>query len=93
MWPLCRNNGYPAQNQGPDPRTKIMTRQPVGSLPNELDPLATASPATTAGENASQKKWQVDRASGVPAPVIRANMVSLRLSGKGQIKVAFFQQG
>jgi hypothetical protein len=74
-------------------RTKTMKQHHVGSLPNELDSSATGSDAATAGEQAAQKKWQVDRASGVPAPVIRANMVSLRLAGKGRIKVAFFAQG
>jgi hypothetical protein len=70
-----------------------MKQHPAGSLPNELDSSATGSAAATAGETVSEKKWQVDRASGVPVPVIRANMVSLRLSRKGQIKVAFFEQG
>ncbi|HWB12263.1 MAG TPA: hypothetical protein VG826_23750 [Pirellulales bacterium] len=68
-----------------------MTPHPVGSLPTEVAPLANPGPA--AGDAGSEKRWQVDRASGVPAPVIRANMVSLRLSRKGQIKVAFFSQG
>lgn len=90
---MCRNNGYPERTSGPDPRTKIMSQQHAGNLPNELDPLATGAPAAQAGEKSAEKKWQVDRASGVPAPVIRANMVSLRLSRKGQIKVAFFEQG
>ena len=70
-----------------------MKQQPAGSVPNELDPLATTSPAAKAAEGGAEKKWQVDRASGVPAPVIRANMVSLRLSPKGRLKIAFFEQG
>jgi hypothetical protein len=71
---------------------KIMKRHPAGSLPTEVIPQATPV-AATSGDSGAEKKWQVDRASGVPAPVIRTNMVSLRLSRKGQLKVAFFEQG
>jgi len=70
-----------------------MKQHPAGSLPNELDSLPAGGPALASGDNATEKKWQIDRASGVPAPVIRANMVSLRLSPMGRIKVAFFEQG
>jgi hypothetical protein len=86
----CRNNSYATSTKAPFSH-KTMTPHPVGSLPTEVAPLATPGPAV--GKTGSEKKWQVDRASGVPAPVIRANMISLRLSPKGQIKVAFFSQG
>ena len=71
-----------------------MKQRPAASAPNELEPLATdnvASESPVSGP--ADKKWQIDRASGVPAPVIRANMVSLRRSRKGRLKVAFFEQG
>ena len=71
-----------------------MTNLPSASAPNE----ATANVSnSTASElpvsDPAEKRWQVDRASGVPAPVIRANMISLRRSRKGRLKVAFFEQG
>lgn len=71
-----------------------MQQHTAANATNDLPPttaIQTASqpPVTTA----TDKKWQIDRASGVPVPVIRANMVSLRLSGKGRLKVAFFEQG
>lgn len=51
-------------------------------------PDATSQPLA----DSADKKWQIDQASGVPAPVIRANMISLRLSYQGRVKVAFFEQ-
>lgn len=70
------------------PRTAAATATPAGTLPatlpnNQLP--AAADPAA--------KRWEIDGPSGVPAPVIRANMISLRLSFQGRVKVTFFDQG
>lgn len=71
-----------------------MNHRPAASAPNEATANVSNSTASeTPLSDPAEKKWQVDRASGVPAPVIRANMVSLRRSGKGRLKVAFFEQG
>jgi hypothetical protein len=39
-----------------------------------------------------ERTWEVDQPGGVPAPVIRANMISLRVSYKGRLQVAFFER-
>jgi hypothetical protein len=75
-------------------RINIMKHRAVASAPDELIPLASDNATNESPVSGpADKKWQIDRASGVPAPVIRANMISMRLSRKGQIKVAFFEQG
>lgn len=53
---------------------------------------ADTAPVTAPAGGAAEKKWHVDEPSGVPAPVIRANMISFRRSFQGRIKVAFFEQ-
>jgi hypothetical protein len=71
-----------------------MQQHTAASVTNDSQPTTANQSATpTPATSATDKKWQIDRASGVPVPVIRANMVSLRLSRKGRLKVAFFEQG
>lgn len=71
------------------PRTPVGMSPAVSrrtsATPSANTPLPAADPA--------QKTWEVHPASGVPAPVIRANMISLRLSFQGGVKVTFFEQG
>lgn len=69
-----------------------MSRRPAATKPPVLDPLPTDLSAEAPAGDITEKKWQVDGPSGVPAPVIRANMISLRLSYQGRVKVAFFEQ-
>ena len=70
-------------------------RSPVGTPPAVSRRTATPAPATSQPPAAepAKKNWEVHSASGVPAPVIRANMISLRLSFDGGVKVTFFEQG
>lgn len=71
-----------------------MKHRPAASAPNEATANVSNSTASESPvSDPAEKKWQVDSASGVPAPVIRANMISLRRSTKGRLKVAFFEQG
>ncbi|HEX7448270.1 MAG TPA: hypothetical protein VF306_12030 [Pirellulales bacterium] len=56
-------------------------------------PLAAVPAKVPSAADPAQKTWEVHSASGVPAPVIRANMISLRLSFQGGVKVTFFEQG
>lgn len=71
----------------------MMNQRPAATTPSNLEPIATdSSSAESPDTRAAEKKWQIDRASGVPVPVIRANMISLRLSYQGRVKVAFFDQ-
>jgi hypothetical protein len=53
---------------------------------------AGSSISTTApsGGKAVEKRWELDQAEGIAAPVIRANMISLRVSYQGRVQVAFF---
>lgn len=70
-----------------------MNRRPLATQHIASDSPATetnASAEHTGG--AADKKWQIDEASGVPAPVIRANMISFRRSYRGRVKVTFFDQ-
>lgn len=70
-----------------------MKQRQAATMPPALDPSATNNSDTdSTSTDIAEKKWQFDRASGVPAPVIRANMISLRLSYQGRVKVAFFEQ-
>ena len=76
-----------------NPALTFMKRRPLATK----HPILNAQPAHSSSDqapagDAADKKWQVDQASGVPAPVIRTNMISLRLSYQGRIKVAFFEQ-
>ena len=70
------------------PRRSAVTAAPAGTLPATVptSPLPAAADPTA-------KRWEIDGANGVPIPVIRANMISLRLSFQGQVKVTFFDQG
>lgn len=74
------------------PQFDIMNRRPLATRRPAPESLAEetngSEPATG---NGTEKKWQVDEASGVPAPVIRANSISFRRSLKGPVKVAFFE--
>jgi hypothetical protein len=75
------------------PLNNFMSRRPAATKPPVLDPLPTDLSADEAAVgDITEKKWQVDGPSGVPAPVIRTNMISLRLSYQGRVKVAFFEQ-
>ena len=70
-----------------------MKQRSEATTPPNLEPMAIDNSAADSPDSgAAEKKWQIDRASGVPAPVIRANMISLRLSYQGRVKVAFFDQ-
>jgi len=57
-----------------------------GNLPPESS-IPTDAPGVG---KALEKRWELDRAEGIPAPVIRANMISLRVSYQGRVQVAFF---
>lgn len=67
-------------------RRPLATPHPASDARTETN--ASAEPAS----GAADKKWQIDEASGVPAPVIRANMISFRRSYRGRVKVTFFDQ-
>lgn len=56
-------------------------------------PAAVPTSQSPAAPDPAAKRWEIDGPSGVPAPVIRANMISLRLSFQGRVKVTFFDQG
>ena len=66
------------------PGSPALQNSPPGSPPETVRPEPTAS---------SEKKWGIDCPEGaVPAPHIRANMISFRVSYQGRIQVAFFDQ-
>lgn len=68
-------------------------RSPVGTPPAVSRRTAAPAASQPPVADPAQKSWEVHAASGVPAPVIRANMISLRLSFDGGVKVTFFEQG
>ena len=71
----------------------IMKRRSLAPQRPAADTLSTELTAADSPENqATVKTWQVDEASGVPAPVIRANAISFRKSYQGRVKVTFFEQ-
>lgn len=70
------------------PRTPVGVPPAVSHRRPATPPAIAQSPAA----DPAQKIWEVHPA-GVPAPVIRANMISLRLSFQGGVKVTFFEQG
>lgn len=70
------------------PRTPVSASPAVSRRTAATPPLEQPPAADPA-----QKTWEVHPASGMPAPVIRANMISLRLSFQGGVKVTFFEQG
>jgi hypothetical protein len=55
-------------------------------------PDSTTSDGQASEAKAAEKRWEIDQAGGIPAPVIRANMISLRVSYQGRVQVAFFDQ-
>jgi hypothetical protein len=69
--------------------TLVAPLAPATSPTTETSPVAPAVSATTVG---ADKKWEFDGPQGVPAPVIRANMISFRVSYQGRVQVAFFDQ-
>lgn len=70
-----------------------MKRRPLAQPSANPESLsADASAATPAVGDGTRKTWQVDEPSGLPAPVIRANMISFRRSYQGRVKVTFFEQ-
>lgn len=74
------------------PQFDIMNRRPLATkrpAPKSLAQESNSSPP--AAGTGAEKKWQIDEASGVPTPVIRANSISFRRSLKGPVKVAFFE--
>lgn len=80
------------------PRSPVSTpptapRHASRAAPQDAVPLAAAPANELPAAAPAQKTWEVHAASGVPAPVIRANMISLRLSFQGGVKVTFFEQG
>ena len=79
-----------------------MKRSLAARTPALATPLAPASqpategnpaaPAVSATAASTEKKWELDGPQGIPAPVIRANMISFRVSYQGRVQVAFFDQ-
>ncbi|HUY35855.1 MAG TPA: hypothetical protein VMV69_24140 [Pirellulales bacterium] len=58
---------------------------PAGNTPAGNTPAAAPPDA-----KAAEKRWEFDQPEGIAAPVIRANMISLRVSYQGTVQVAFF---
>ena len=85
---MYRDSIQSAQS-APPPDT--MKRRPLATKRPDSDSVSTNMTGTDPAAAAAEKKWQVDEASGVPAPVIRANSISLRLSYQGRVKVTFFE--
>ncbi len=65
------------------PSSPALQDSPAIPTPEAAAPQSTAS---------SEKKWEIDGPEGAPAPHIRANMISFRVSYQGRIQVAFFDQ-
>lgn len=64
----------------------LSARKPKQLPPSRVSKTTEADEA----EEEMQRRWHVDAPSGTPAPVIRANMISLRISQQGRVQVAFF---
>ncbi|HUY90993.1 MAG TPA: hypothetical protein VMV10_19810 [Pirellulales bacterium] len=78
-------------------KRRIAARTPVRVAPSSPAPQATppgnlSATAGAAPVASSEKKWEIDGPEGAPAPHIRANMISFRVSYQGRIQVAFFDQ-
>lgn len=78
-------------------KRSIAARKPARTLPATpaiQQPPVTNPPAeaTPAKAPTTEKVWDLDGPSGVPAPVIRANMISFRVSYQGRVQVAFFEE-
>lgn len=79
-------------------KRRIAARTPARVAPSS--PALQAPPSLPTAETAaapqptasSEKKWEIDGPEGTPAPFIRANMISFRVSYQGRIQVAFFDQ-
>lgn len=70
-----------------------MNRRPVVHPRPAPESLSTdTTPETSPAADGAQKIWHVDEPSGLPVPVIRANMISFRRSYQGRVKVTFFEQ-
>lgn len=75
----------------------IAARTPVRGIPASPSPQA-APPANVPARLGADavapagKPWEVDEPEGAPAPLIRANMISFRVSYQGRVQVAFFDQ-
>jgi hypothetical protein len=67
-----------------------MKQRTTARMPKRAITQTPKSPASALTSKAAEKQWHLDEASGVAAPVIRANMISLRVSYQGRIQVAFF---
>ncbi len=78
-------------------KRSIAARKPARAVP--ATPANQQVPETNLPADAAQPKapakdkaWDLDGPSGVPAPVIRANMISFRVSYQGRVQVAFFEE-
>jgi hypothetical protein len=79
-----------------------MKRSIAARKPAQVSPAAAAEqivhgstlPAVDAQPKVGSKEkvWEIDGPEGVPAPVIRANMISFRVSYQGRVQVAFFEE-
>ncbi|HVX14046.1 MAG TPA: hypothetical protein VHC22_22870 [Pirellulales bacterium] len=70
-----------------------MKRRPLATKrTTSVSPSTNVNGTGPDAADPAEKTWQVDEASGVPAPVIRANSISFRLSHQGRVKVTFFGQ-
>ncbi|HEX7375837.1 MAG TPA: hypothetical protein VF278_01930 [Pirellulales bacterium] len=70
-----------------------MNSRPVAHPHSAPDLASGASdPATQPGADGAQKTWHLDEPNSLPAPIIRANMISFRRSYQGRVKVAFFER-
>jgi len=67
---------------------RVAPSSPALQAPPSLPTVEAAASQPTAS---SEKKWEIDGPEGTPAPHIRANMISFRVS-YGRIQVAFFDQ-
>jgi hypothetical protein len=50
---------------------------------------ANATPSVT---QSAEMPWDRNGPAGAPVPVIRANMISFRVSYQGRVQVAFFEE-
>lgn len=79
-----------------------MKRSIAARKPAQVSPAAppdqivqgSTHPAVDAQPKVASKEkvWEIDGPEGVPAPVIRANMISFRVSYQGRVQVAFFEE-
>ena len=69
--------------------TEVVSGSPAqqATPPSQLSATSGAEPSAS-----TEKRWEIDGAEAAPAPHIRANMISFRVSYQGRIQVAFFDQ-